>query len=63
MMPTKPEASSSISANSVMRSPVFIASVACGSVGTGTDSVPSPRSPATVTRTCQAPALISQRWP
>ena len=38
-------------------------SVACGSVGTGTDSGPAPRSPSTVTRTCQAPAVIIQSWP
>ena len=40
-----------------------MASVACGSVGTGTDSVPVAAAPLTVTRTCQAPAVIIQRWP
>ena len=44
-----------------MRAAPAIASVDCGSVGTGTDNVPSPRSPFTLIRTCQAPALINQR--
>ena len=39
-------------------------SVACGSVGTGTESVPSPSvAGRSVTRTCHAPAVIIQRWP
>ena len=37
--------------------------VACGIVGTGTERVPWPRSPATMTRTCQAPAVIIHRRP
>ena len=47
----------------IARRPGLIASVDCGNVGTGTDSVPSPRSPLTVMRTCQAPAPISHKWP
>ena len=63
MIAMKPAQSRSISAKSSPRIASVMPSVACGSVGTGTESVPSPRSPAIATRTCHAPAVIIQRWP
>ena len=62
-MPTKPAASRNMRTKSTTRSPWFMASVDWGNVGTGIESVPVPRSPSTVTRTCQAPAVIIHRWP
>ena len=50
-----------MNAISTPRTTGFMPSVDCGSVGTGTDSVPLPLSPLTMTRTCHSPIVISHR--
>ncbi len=56
---TSDSASTVISANSNVPSPVVIASVVCATAGTGTPSTPSPRAPCAVIRTCSEPRSIS----